>query len=341
MAEPYFALSDEDRAEVLELGRERTGRPAHLLEKDVWVVWTLGALFGSPVGADLTFKGGTSLSKAYRIIDRFSEDLDLTYDIRRLIADLTGGEAFLPTSRSQAGKWTRAVRDRLPEWIAGTVQPVIQAALDQASLGAKLELSGADKDKLLLHYPAVKRGTGYVAPVVTMEFGGRATGEPHSIMPVTCDIEGKVDGVSFPVASPMVMSVTRTFWEKATAAHVYCAQGRIRGERYARHWHDLAAILRSPHFDTAVQDREIARAVAEHKSHFFSEKDATGHPVDYLAAVAGSLQLVPEGTAREALAADYASMLEDQVMVGDALPFEDLMMACEEVASRANAAAGP
>lgn len=341
MAEPYFSLSDEDRAEVLELGRERTGRPAHLLEKDVWVVWTLGALFGSPVGADLTFKGGTSLSKAYRIIDRFSEDLDLTCDIRRLIADLTGGEAFLPTSRSQASKWTRAVRDRLPEWIAGTVQPVIQAGLDQASLGATLELSGAGKDKLLLHYPAVKRGTGYVAPVVTLEFGGRATGEPHSIMPVTCDIEGQVNGVSFPVASPTVMSVTRTFWEKATAAHVYCAQGRIRGERYARHWHDLAAIMRSPYFDTAVEDREVARAVAEHKSHFFSEKGASGHPVDYLAAVAGSLQLVPEGAAREALAADYAGMLEDQVMVGDALPFQDLMAACEEVASRANAAAGP
>jgi predicted nucleotidyltransferase component of viral defense system len=102
VAESYLSLSDEDRAEVLELGRERTGRPAHLLEKDVWVVRTLGALFGSPVGADLTFKGGTSLS-AYRIIDRFSEDLDLTYDIRRLIAHLTGGEGFLPTSRRRLG----------------------------------------------------------------------------------------------------------------------------------------------------------------------------------------------------------------------------------------------
>lgn len=130
MAESYFSLSDEDRAEVLELGRERTGRPAHLLEKDIWVVWTLGALFGSPVGSDLTFKGGTSLSKAYRIIDRFSEDLDLTYDIRKLIADLTRSEEFLPTSRSQASKWTKAVRDRLPDWIAGAVQPAIQAALE-------------------------------------------------------------------------------------------------------------------------------------------------------------------------------------------------------------------
>ncbi|MFO1268981.1 MAG: nucleotidyl transferase AbiEii/AbiGii toxin family protein [Rubrivivax sp.] len=341
MAESYFSLGDGDRAEVLELGRERTGRPAHLLEKDIWVVWTLGTLFGSPVGADLTFKGGTSLSKAYRIIDRFSEDLDLTFDIRKLIADLTGGEAFLPTSRSQAGKWTKAVRDRLPEWIAGAVQPAIQDALNQAKLGATLEVAGTDNDNLLLHYPAVKQGTGYVAPVVTLEFGGRATGEPHSTMPVTCDIEGQVDGVSFPTASPVVMSVARTFWEKATAAHVYCAQGRIRSERYARHWHDLAAIMRSRHFEAAIKDREVARAVAEHKSHFFSEKDSAGHTVDYFAAVAGSLQVVPEGAAREALAVDYASMLEDQVMAGDVMPFSDLMAACAEVASRANTGARP
>lgn len=341
VAESYVSLSAADRAEVLELGRERTGRPAHLLEKDVWVVWTLGALFGSAVGSDLTFKGGTSLSKAYRIIDRFSEDIDLTYDIRKLIPDLTGGEEFLPTSRSQANKWTKAVRDRLPGWIAGTAQPVIQAALDRAKLGAPLEISGDDKDKLLLRYPAVKQGTGYVAPVITLEFGGRATGEPHAAMPVTCDIDGHIDGVRFPTASPIVMSVARTFWEKATATHVYCAQGRIRGERYARHWHDLAAIMRSSYFNAAIHDREVARLVAEHKSYFFGEKDVAGNTVDYFTAVTGALQVVPDGAAREALSADYASMLEDQLMVGDALAFEELMAACQEVAARANAAAKP
>jgi len=339
VAESFFSLSDADRADVLEFGRERTGRPAHLLEKDVWVVWTLGTLFGSPVGADLTFKGGTSLSKAYRIIDRFSEDIDLTCDIRQLLADLTGGEAFLPASRSQAHKWANAVRERLPHWIAATVQPVLQQALDHAGLAATLEISGADQDKLLLHYPAVRQGTGYVAPVVVLEFGGRATGEPHAVMPVICDIDGQVDGVAFPTAMPMVMSVARTFWEKATAAHVYCAQGRIRSERYARHWHDLAAIGRSPYFGAAVADRPVARAVAEHKSVFFSEKDVAGNTVDYFAAVAGHLQIVPESAAREALAADYANMVQDQVMTGDALPFEDLMAACAEVAARANAAA--
>lgn len=339
MAEHYFALSKEDQNEVLEQARAKTGRPAHLLEKDLWVVWTLGALFDSPFAADLTFKGGTSLSKAYKIIERFSEDIDLTYDIRKLIPDLTSDEYFLPASRSQASKWSKAVRDRLPDWIGSAVQPTLQAALERERLGATLEIAGSDHDTLLLHYPAIKQGTGYVSPVITLEFGGRATGEPHGVLPVTCDMAGHVDGVSFPQALPQVMGVARTFWEKATATHVYCAQGRIRGERYARHWHDLAAIMRSEHFDAVIADRAVAREVAEHRSWFFSENAADNKTINYTFAVLGALRIVPEGAARDALAADYAKMLEDEVMVGDALPFDELMQACAQVQAGANAAA--
>lgn len=339
MAEHYFSLSKNDQEQVLEQARENTGRPTHLLEKDAWVVWTLDTLFKSQLAPDLTFKGGTSLSKAYRVINRFSEDIDLTYDIRKLIADLTGSEEFLPTNRSQASKWTKAVRARLPAWIVANVQPVIQTALTQAKMEARLEIAGTDQEKLLVHYPPIKRGTGYVAPIVALEFGGRATGEPHQKLPVTCDMEGYVEGVTFPKASPLVMSIARTFWEKATATHVYCAQGRIRGERYARHWHDLAAIMRNSQFGTIVEDRAIARAVAEHKSYFFSEKDANGDIINYFSAVEGALQIVPEGAAREALASDYAKMLEDQVMIGDALHFDELMDACAEVEEQANTAA--
>jgi len=93
VAESFFALSRKDQREALEYGRSETGRPAHLLEKDLWVVWTLRALFDSHLAADLTFKGGTSLSKVYKVIDRFSEDLDLTCDIRTLIPDLLQAEA--------------------------------------------------------------------------------------------------------------------------------------------------------------------------------------------------------------------------------------------------------
>jgi hypothetical protein len=341
MAEKFLSLGRDDQREVLEQVRAKTGRPSHLLEKDVWVVWALGTLFESQLAADLTFKGGTSLSKAYKVIDRFSEDVDLTYDIRKLIADLTGGEEFIPANRSQASKWTKAVRDRLPDWIATTVRPVLEEALARDKLEAKLEIGGAEKDKLLVSYPAINLGTGYVQPVINLEFGGCATGEPHGVMAVVCDMDGHIEGVTFPVASPVVMSVGRTFWEKATAAHVYCAQGRIRGERYARHWHDLAAIARSEHFEAVVTDRAVAQAVADHKTYFFSEKDTAGEVIDYSAATNGQLKIVPEGDVRTALADDYAKMVTDEVMVGDALPFDALMQACAEIADRANGAAQP
>ena len=336
MAESFFDLNPKDRREALEYGRAETGRPAHLLEKDIWVVWTLRALFESPLSADLTFKGGTSLSKVYRVIDRFSEDLDLTYDIRKLIPDLIGEGGELPASRSQAAKWTQAVRNRLPDWIGQKVQPVIQAALAREHLDARLELGGQENEKLLLRYPSLAQGTGYVAPVVALEFGARATGEPHQVFPVVCDIAGCLADVSFPTASPQVMSLARTFWEKATAAHVFCAQGRIRGERYARHWHDLAAIARSPHFTAVLADRTVATAVARHKSCFFIEKDADGHVIDYAAATTGHLKIVPEGQARAALAKDYAAMLADQVMVGNALSFDQLLQACAGLQAKVN-----
>jgi hypothetical protein len=334
VAESFFALSEKERGEVLELARDRTGRPAHLLEKDVWVVWVLNALYTSGIAPDLTFKGGTSLSKAYKIIDRFSEDIDLTYDIRKLIPELT--DDGRPASRSQANKWTEEVHRRLAKWIGKEVRPVLEGALASDGLKVRLETAGENAEKLLLHYPPLASGTGYVSPTVMLEFGGRATGEPHEVIAVTCDMEGVVENVLFPKTSPQVLSVTRTFWEKATAAHVYCAQNKLRGERFARHWYDLVAIQRSPYFDRAVADRDVAKAVAEHKSRFFIEKDEAGSVIDYFRAVDGKLRIVPDGKAREALAADYDLMCADAIMVGDAPPFGDLMEACTSVESAAN-----
>ena len=84
----YFSLSDNDKINALEVAASKLGRPADLLEKDIWVVWALNALFDSALGESLVFKGGTSLSKVYQAIDRFSEDVDVTYDIRKIIPDL-------------------------------------------------------------------------------------------------------------------------------------------------------------------------------------------------------------------------------------------------------------
>ena len=90
MADLFLQLSETDRKDALEVAASQLGRPAHLLEKDVWVVWALRTLFEAPIGKHLVFKGGTSLSKAFRAIRRFSEDVDVTYDIRAIAPDLAG-----------------------------------------------------------------------------------------------------------------------------------------------------------------------------------------------------------------------------------------------------------
>lgn len=126
MPEPFLSLPSADRKEALTVAADRSGLPAHLLEKDVWVVWALQTLFSSELGEHLVFKGGTSLSKAYGVIQRFSEDVDLTYDIRAVAPDLVGDRAeALPTTRSEEKRWSKAVRDRLPRWVVETTQPLI------------------------------------------------------------------------------------------------------------------------------------------------------------------------------------------------------------------------
>jgi len=325
----------------LEFAAARTGRPAHLLEKDIWMVWVLSAVYESDLASKLTFKGDTSLSKVYRIIDRFSEDVDLTYDIRELAADLLKQGNPIPDSASQEKKISSAVRHRLPDWIEATVRPLITAALERAGLEASLTLAGKDQDKLILAYPAVKTGTGYSAPTIQLEFGARATGEPHHVQPVACDIAPEIEGVTFTIAQPLVMAAERTFREKATAAHVYCLQGRLRGERYSRHWYDLAALAKTSHFAAACVDQALAQAVAEHKSVFFVEKDAAGVKINYFAAVSGQLQLIPTDESLTALENDYAVMLEDGLLALNQPSFADIIEQCHVIQDEANRQAMP
>ncbi|BCI72467.1 hypothetical protein SPKIRA_32970 [Sphingomonas paucimobilis] len=337
MAETFLLLSPQDRRDALGVAADRSGRPAHLLEKDVSVVWALSTLYAAPLGEHLVFKGGTSLSKAYQVIHRFSEDVDLTYDIRAIAPDLVGenGEA-LPKTRSEEKRWSSEVRRRLPEWVAAAVQPVIADALVTEGLAATIRVEG---DRLFIDYEPTAVGSGYVAPSVMLEFGARSTGEPASLRDVVCDASDLIDGLIFPTARPRVMHAERTFWEKATAIHVFCQQDRLRGDRFARHWYDVARLDEAGLADAAFADRDLANAVARHKSMFFAEKAADRTPIDYAAAVSGGLQLVPVGDAARALEDDYARMVEDGLLFDDAESFEALMARCAEIAARANDAA--
>lgn len=170
-----------------------------------------------------------------------------------------------------------------------------------------------------------------------VEFGARATGEPAHRHTVGCDAALHLPTLSFPTAMPRVMDAERTFWEKATAIHVFCLEGRLRGERYARHWYDLLRLDDCGIADRALADRELANAVTLHKHWFFSAKDALGQRISYESAVQGALRLVPDGPALKSLEDDYARMVDAGLLEEAAPPtFKELMQRCEDLEHRAN-----
>jgi hypothetical protein len=196
----------------------------------------------------------------------------------------------------------------------------------------------AEGDKVFIEYAPLASGTGYVAPAVMLEFGARSTGEPSEPRLIRCDAAAHLDAVAFPTAKSQVMRPERTFWEKATAIHVFCAQGAFRGgDRYSRHWHDVTRLDAAGFADAAIADKALARAVADHKSVFFAEKNAHDEVIDYHAAVSGGLQLVPSDDALAKLAADYQHMVDDGLFLDDVEPFEALLERCRAIQRKANA----
>ena len=331
----YQHLSVDDRRYALRVAQDKSRRRAILFEKDIWIVATLGVLFDAPFAGHLTFKGGTSLSKVWHAIRRFSEDVDITYDIRAFAPDLVAGAGYeaLPPTRSQQKRWTRAIRTRLTEWVSEQACPIVQEGLARACFATEVRAEG---DRLFVEYESLFEQTGLMRPEVMVEFGARSTGEPHKALPVECDAAAYLPDLAFPAALPIVMLAERTFWEKATAIHVYCRQERRRGERLSRHWHDLARLEEAGIASGALADRAVALAVARHKAMFFSENDACGQRIDYEAAVSGGLQLVPSGNARAVLADDYAKMLADGMLLDEDEPFNALMERCAAIETRAN-----
>lgn len=334
----FFSLSPADRRSILEGAADQSGRPAHLLEKDIWVVWTLSTLFEAPA-SHLVFKGGTSLSKAYGIIRRFSEDVDLTYDVHAIAGDLVGAaDDPVPQSRSQERRWTREIRARLPKVVSNELVPLLARKLEEHRLNARVRAEG---DRAFIDYNSLVPAGPYVPASVMLEFGARSTGEPHELRTITCDAAEVTPEVRFPVGKVNVMRPERTFWEKATAIHVFCHQGRFRGgERFSRHWHDLSRLDRTGYANRALADRKLAHSVARHKAAFFPENDHRGTRIDYDAAVEGKLQLAPETASLAGLAEDYARMLDDGLLLDDAEPFERLIEECRGIQQKANALDG-
>ena len=343
MPESYFQLPPDVRREALEVAAQHLGRPTVIVEKDIHVVWALSALERAPFGHHVVFKGGTSLSKAYALIDRFSEDVDLTYDLRALAPDLvaTGTADGWPRSRTQADRWSAALRERLGTWVTtacaehfGTIArddgvPIITDTV--------VDATRHQYDILLRYEPVSAQRIDYVVPSVKLEFGARGTGEPNRQFAITTDasMTPALAAIVFPQANVTTLEAERTFWEKATATHAYCVRASFRGAHgFARHWYDLARMHASPVGAAAIRDRALARAVARWKGLFVRERG-----VDYASAVEGHLQVVPRGDALHALQDDYVHMREAGLMLADAPSFDAVLASCADLEVAANDAA--
>ena len=189
----------------------------------------LNVLFEAPFGRHLVFKGGTSLSKVWRAIRRFSEDIDITYDIRGFAPELVAGgdEEALPPTRSQERRWTRAIRPRLADWVRDIAGPLVQEELARAGFPA---LVRSEAERLYVGYEPLFEAHGIVRPEVQIDFGARSTGEPHAVRTVVCDAGAHLPDLAFPDVRPAVMLPERTFWEEGDRNACLLPSGAHPGE---------------------------------------------------------------------------------------------------------------
>ena len=126
------------------------------------------------------------MSKAYRAIRRFSEDLDITFDIRTIAADLVADNdgGVVPSTRNQERRWSRTIRERLVHWVAEQAPPTIAAHFENDGLDAQLR---ADEDRVFITYRPIFEGYDFVRPEVMVEFGARSTGDPREERLIECD----------------------------------------------------------------------------------------------------------------------------------------------------------
>ena len=188
MAEAFLSLAARERADILRTAAARSGRAAIILEKDIWVCWVLQALFSMPDPHPMAFKGGTSLSKVYGIIDRFSEDVDVTLEYR---AFNDGFDPFAAgASRNQIRLFSERLRGRVTTYISDVVAPALGAAADGLAADGQHDIRiGDDGETIRFAYPsAVEDARGYVRSEVLLEFGGRNVIDPNEQHTIHADM---------------------------------------------------------------------------------------------------------------------------------------------------------
>jgi hypothetical protein len=321
-------LSPRQRVELFEQTTQATGMAAVILEKDFWVCWTLKELFALPVmGEHLIFKGGTSLSKVFKIIERFSEDIDVSID-RGFLGFGGTNEPEAGASNKEKQRRIEALKTACQKKIANELLPALEAAI-KAKVGRaekwtlRWDDDDPDQQTLLFEYPTsfAADATGYIRRMVKIEMGARADHWPSETKMITPYVaEQFPQGFKAPSCVVKVLSAERTFWEKATILHAeyHRPAEKPMPERFSRHYCDFYELIRKGVATTATAKPELLARVAQHKSLFFKSSWAR-----HGEAVKGSLRIAPPEHRLKALRDDYAKM--QQMFFGEPPEFDNII----------------
>jgi len=334
-----------DRADLFTAtANQRADMNVAVVEKDFWVCWTLRRLFTMPdAPAGMIFKGGTSLSKVFNATNRFSEDVDISFDR----ADLGFGGENDPgraPSKKQAKHRLKLLKEACQAVVRDRFIPQITAAVEDALQGSargnwRIEADAEDPDcqTVLFHYPTVPAARGplaatYITPAVRLEMGARSDHWPAESATIT-----PYAAEQFPAqfhdaqVAVTVLAAERTFWEKATILHAWYharPDKPLKG-RQSRHYYDLVKLFEAGIGPRALERLDLLTAVANHKTIFFADASAK-----YEEARPGSLRLVPPAARVVELREDYAKM--GTMIFGEPPTFEHLLQVLAEIEGQIN-----
>lgn len=335
-----IATPARDRLDLFLAAANRLGSPVGNIEKDFWVCWTLNALYHRlpPNGPRLLFKGGTSLSKAYNLINRFSEDIDVTV-FRDDLNQAASIEDLAALSNKKRHAKLDAIRDSCRTHVTGALREALALRLAEDTNGAgRIEIDPDDSDgqTLLVWYPEVEpRDGAYVRPAVKIESGAKSALDPNRPALISPYIADDVPGLDLSVLGVTTIEPGRTFWDKIVIAHGlrrwYERRGVLRqeGQRISRHYYDLHCLMGADIGRAALVDRGLAQDCVAHARMFFDRPD-----YDLASAERGSFAIEPVDSMIDALRRDYENTTA--MIFGAAPSFEEILTSVQTLHAAVN-----
>jgi len=313
-------LSEKDRSELFRETAARKGMTAAIAEKDFWVTFVLDKIFSdASLSAVLMFKGGTSLSKVYGLIERFSEDIDLILDWNLL----TEQDPKLDRSRRKQEKLNKEINEKAKRYIAGSLLKRLQNCLGEICSATVDEDDGF---VINVRYPSAFDKV-YLRPEIRLEIGPLAEwmpNEKHKVISYAAEVFP--DLFEHPVSEVPTILAERTFWEKVTILHqeAHRPAESPQPPRYSRHYYDLAMMANSPVKNKALERIELLEQVVAFKKRFYPRAWA-----NYDAAKPGTLKLLPSEEIEKRLRQDYKYMRE--MIYGNYPAFDEILAALKKL----------